>query len=99
MTTLVFVRRFLTDYSRNPVNLLLLVVVPVVFVVVVAGSLADFAALIGGTGPAVETVTAAWAAAFLAGIAMYFQIAPPATPTVAWSLPDSQPDASCSPDC
>ena len=67
MTTVVFVRRFLTDYARNPVNLLLLAVVPVVFVVVVAGSLADFAKVIGGTGPAVQTVTAAWAAAFLAG--------------------------------
>ena len=75
MTTVVFVRRFLTDYARNPVNLLLLAVVPVVFVVVVAGSLADFAKVIGGTGPAVQTVTAAWAAAFLAGIAMYFQTA------------------------
>jgi len=75
MTTMVFVRRFLADYARNPVNLLLLAVVPVVFVVVVAGSLADFAKVLGGTGPAVETVTAAWAAAFLAGIAMYFQTA------------------------
>jgi hypothetical protein len=75
MTTLVFVRRFLTDYARNPVNLLLLVVVPVVFVAVVSGSLADFAKLLGGTGSATETVTAAWAAAFLAGIAMYFQTA------------------------
>ena len=75
MTTLVFVRRFLTDYARNPVNLLLLAVVPAVFVVVVAGSLADFAKLLGGTGSTVETVTAAWAAAFLAGIAMYFQTA------------------------
>jgi len=75
MTTLVFVRRFLTDYARNPVNLLLLAVVPVVFVVVVAGSLADFAKLLGGTDSAVQTVTAAWAAAFLAGIAMYFQTA------------------------
>jgi hypothetical protein len=75
MTVLVFVRRFLTDYARNPVNVLLLVVVPVVFVVVVAASLADFAKLLGGTGSAVPTVTAGWAAAFLAGIAMYFQIA------------------------
>jgi len=75
MTTLVFVRRFLIDYARNPVNLLLLAVVPVVFVVIVAGSLADFATLLGGTGSAVATVTAAWAAAFLAGIAMYFQTA------------------------
>jgi len=75
MTTLVFVRRFLTDYARNPVNLLLLALIPVVFVVVVAGSLADFASLLGGAGPAVETVSAAWAAGFLAGIAMYFQTA------------------------
>ncbi|HEX8627272.1 MAG TPA: ABC transporter permease, partial [Catenuloplanes sp.] len=76
MTTLVLVRRFLTDYVRNPVNLLLLAVVPTVFVVVVAGSLADSAELLGGPGgPAVQTATAGWAAAFLAGIAMYFQSA------------------------
>lgn len=76
MTVLVFVRRFLTDYVRNPVNLLLLVVIPTVFVVVVAGSLADYAKLLGGPGgPAVQTAAAGWAAAFLAGIAMYFQTA------------------------
>jgi len=76
MTTLRFTRRYLLDYARNPVNLILLVVVPVVFVIVVAGSLADTAALLGGpAGPAVETATAGWAAAFLAGIAMYFQTA------------------------
>jgi len=68
-------RRFVADYARNPVNLLLLVLVPVVFVVAAAGSLADAAALLGGSdaGAAVPTVTAGWAAAFLAGIAMYFQ--------------------------
>ena len=33
MTSIVFVRRFLADYARNPVNLLLLLVVPTVFVV------------------------------------------------------------------
>ena len=74
MTTFVFVHRFLADYTRNPVNLLLLAVVPAVFVVVVAGTLADTAFLLGGAGgPAVETASAGWAAAFLAGIAMYFQ--------------------------
>jgi hypothetical protein len=68
-------RRFVADYARNPVNLLLLVLVPVVFVVAAAGSLADAAALLGGSdaGAAVPTVTAGWAAAFLAGVAMYFQ--------------------------
>ena len=39
MTTLVLVRRFLADYVRNPVNLLLLAVVPTVFVVVAGGAL------------------------------------------------------------
>jgi hypothetical protein len=50
--------------------------VPTVFVVVVAGSMADAAKLLGGVGgPAVELAAAGWAAAFLAGIAMYFQTA------------------------
>ncbi|MEO6998148.1 MAG: ABC transporter permease [Terracoccus sp.] len=76
MTTLVLVRRFLTDYVRNPVNLLLLALIPTVFVVVVGGSLSDFTKLLGGPpGSSVQTATAGWAAAFLAGIAMYFQTA------------------------
>lgn len=76
MKTIVIVRSFLADYIRNPVNVVLLVVVPTVFVVVVSGSLAKFSELLGGgQGSAVETVTAGWAAAFLAGIAMYFQTA------------------------
>ncbi|PXY28267.1 ABC transporter permease [Prauserella muralis] len=74
MTTVLFVRRFLADYTRNPVNLLVLVLVPVVFVLVASGSLADAAKLFGsGIGPAVETVTAGWTAGFMAGVAMYFQ--------------------------
>ena len=76
MNTLVFVRRFLSDYIRNPVNLLLLAVIPTVFVVVAGGSLAKSANVLGGSGgPAVQTATAGWAAAFLAGVAMYFQTA------------------------
>ncbi|MGW5723395.1 ABC transporter permease [Amycolatopsis sp. NPDC003865] len=71
--TAVFARRFLADYWRNPVNLLVLVLVPVVFVVVAAGPMANAAKLLGGTGLSVETATAGWAAGFLAGIAMYFQ--------------------------
>ncbi|MDX8056203.1 ABC transporter permease [Lentzea sp. BCCO 10_0798] len=74
MTTVLFVRRFLTEYARNPVNLLVLVLVPVVFVVVAAGSMAEAAKLLGGTGPSVETAAAGWAAGFLAGVAMYFQL-------------------------
>lgn len=76
MTTVMFVRRFLADYARNPVNLLVLVLVPLVFVLVAAGALADTARLLGGAGggPAMETTTAGWAAGFLAGVAMYFQV-------------------------
>ncbi len=70
-------RRFAADYARNPVNLLVLVLVPVVFVGVAAGSLAEIAKLLGGSaggGGAVQTVTAGWAAGFIASIAMYFQV-------------------------
>src|SRR5436190_847468 len=77
MSPFLFTRRFLADYVRNPVNLFLLVVVPTVFVVVAAGRLADLARLLSSSAAAssVGTATAGWAAAFLAGIAMYFQVA------------------------
>jgi hypothetical protein len=72
---LLLIRRFIADYVRNPVNLIVLVAVPLVFVVVAARSLADAMALLGGKiGPALQVVTAGWAAAFLSGLAMYFQI-------------------------
>jgi hypothetical protein len=53
------------------------VLVPLVFVIVAAGSLADAARLLGGAsgGIQVQTVTAGWAAGFVAAIAMYFQVA------------------------
>jgi hypothetical protein len=71
-----FASRFLADYRRNPVNLLLLILVPTAFVVVAARSMADAAELLGGPGgPMMETNTAGWAAGFLAGIAMYYQVA------------------------
>lgn len=69
----VLTRRFLVEYVRNPVNLLVLVLIPVVFVWVAAEPMADAAKLLGGTGVAVETATAGWAAAFLAALAMFFQ--------------------------
>ena len=69
----VLTRRFLVEYVRNPVNLLVLVLIPVVFVLVAAEPMADAAKLLGGTGHAVETATTGWAAAFLAALAMYFQ--------------------------
>jgi ABC-2 family transporter len=68
-------RRFLADYARNPVNLLMLVVVPVVFVGAAAGAMEQSAKLLGGPGgPAVQTATAGWAAGFIAGVAGYFQM-------------------------
>jgi hypothetical protein len=77
MTVPLLVRRFLTDYARNPVNLLILVLVPAGFVAGAAGSLAEISRLLSGTAApdaAVQTVTAGWAAAFIAAIAAYFQI-------------------------
>jgi ABC-2 family transporter protein len=74
-TGLLLVRRFLADYARNPVNLLMLVLVPVVFVAVAGGAIADIAKLFGGPGgPAVQDATAGWAAGFIAALAAYFQM-------------------------
>ena len=70
----VLTRRFLLDYGRNPVNLVVLILIPVVFVWVAAEPMADAAKLLGGTGRAVETATTGWAAAFLAALAMFFQV-------------------------
>ena len=76
MNTLVLGRRFLADYSRNPVNLLVLLLVPVVFVIVAADTMANAARLLGGAGEGagIEVATAGWSAGFLAGVAMYFQL-------------------------
>jgi ABC-2 family transporter protein len=77
LTGPLLVRRFLAGYARNPVNLLMLVLVPVAFVAAAAGSMAELARLLSGAaapGAAVQTVTAGWAAAFIAAIAMYFQV-------------------------
>jgi hypothetical protein len=77
LTGPLLVRRFLTDYARNPVNLLMLVLVPAAFVAGAAGSLAQLAKLLSGMaapGAALQTVTAGWAAAFIAAIAAYFQV-------------------------
>jgi hypothetical protein len=75
-SVLLLVRRFAADYARNPVNLLVLVLVPLVFVVVAAGTLAQAAELLAGgsEAPAVETAAAGWSAGFLAALAMYFQV-------------------------
>ena len=75
MTVLVG-RRAVSDYTRRPFNLVLLVVVPVVIVFVWGASLADFSKLFGGSGDRaqIEAATAGWAAAALAGLAGFFQV-------------------------
>jgi hypothetical protein len=74
MTLWILTRGFLRDYARNSTNVVVLVLVPVVFVLVAADSLADAARLLGGDGAALEQATAGWAAGFLAAVAMYFQV-------------------------
>lgn len=68
--------RYLTEYARRPLNLVLLAVVPVVFVALSAGALADFARILGGEASLgqLEAATAGWAAAFLAGVAGLFHV-------------------------
>jgi len=68
---------WLREHSRRPLNLVLLVAVPVVFVVLSAGALADFADILaGGTNrDSVELATAGWAASILAGVGAFFHVA------------------------
>ena len=70
-------RRSVLDYVRRPLNVVLLVMVPVVIVVVWGGALADFSKVIlGGTGDRaqIEVAAAGWATAALAGLAGLFQV-------------------------
>ena len=62
--TATLTRRWLVEYARRPLNLVLLVTVPVVFVTLSAGALSDFADILGGVTDLgeVEAATAGWAA-------------------------------------
>lgn len=70
-------RRYLLEYSRRPLNMVLLGVVPVVFVALSAGAVADFGRILGAetTFRQLEAATAGWAAAFLAGVVGFFHVA------------------------
>jgi hypothetical protein len=74
--TALLTRRYLNEYARRPLNLVLLAVVPVVFVALSAGAIADFARILGGEASfgQLEAATAGWAAAFLAGVAGFFHV-------------------------
>lgn len=76
MTTTLLIRRFLAEYARKPINVALLVTVPILFVTLAAGALADFAKAVGTFDEARQLAapTAAWAAAFLAGVAGFFHV-------------------------
>lgn len=67
---------FLRDYARRPLNIVLLLVVPVVFVTLSAGVIVKFADILGGLADfgSVEAATAGWAAALLAGLGAFFQV-------------------------
>jgi hypothetical protein len=68
--------RWLVEYSRRPLNVILLVAVPIIFVTLSAGVLADFADILGGVVDLgeVEAATAGWAAAVLSGVAAFFHV-------------------------
>ena len=75
MTTLM-IRKALADYARRPLNLVLLVAVPVVIVLALAGELANMSKLLSTTAKPghLEVATAGWAAAGVAGLAGFFQV-------------------------
>lgn len=72
-TTATFVR----EHVRAPSTLVMLVAIPLFFVLVFASVLGEFAAALGGTlaERAATSISAGWAAAFLAGTLAYFQVA------------------------
>ena len=69
-------RRALLDYARKPLNLVMLVLVPVVLVFVWGPTMAVISKQNGGAGDPrrIAAATAGWAAAALAGLAGFFQI-------------------------
>lgn len=73
MRTAIFVREPL----RAPFTLVLLITVPALFVASAAGVLSDFARVLGGSlgGNAAVTLSAGWAAAFVAGTLGFFESA------------------------
>jgi hypothetical protein len=66
---------FSREALRAPLTLALLVTVPAAFVLASADVLSEFAAALGGSlaGDAAGALSAGWAAAFLAGVAGFFQ--------------------------
>ena len=68
---------FTREQLRAPFALVLLVAVPILFVVSAAGTLHEFARVLGGSlaGDAAVALSAGWAAAFLSGALGFFEAA------------------------
>lgn len=68
---------FTREHARTPLNLVLLLTIPAVFVVLAASVLGDFANALGGklAGQGATALGAGWAAAYLAGVLGFFEVA------------------------
>ena len=67
---------FLREHLRAPLTIVLLAGIPVFFVLVFSAVLGDFSEALGGTlaERAATSISAGWAAAFLAGSLAFFQV-------------------------
>ena len=67
---------FLREQIRAPLNLVLLVAIPIFFVLIFASILDQFAKALGGSleSGAATSISAGWAAAFLCGTLAFFQV-------------------------
>jgi hypothetical protein len=67
---------FVREQIRAPLNLVLLIVIPVFFILIFANVLGEFAAALGGdlAEQAATSISAGWAAAFLCGTLSFFQL-------------------------
>ncbi len=76
MTTALLMRMYLVEYLRRPLNVVLLVVVPVLLVALSADAFAEFAGIVGSIGSpdSLAAPTAGWAAGFLAGVSGFFLV-------------------------
>ncbi len=68
---------FLREQVRAPLNVVLLIAIPVFFVLIFASVLGEFAAALGGdlAEQAATSISAGWAAAFLCGTLAFFALA------------------------
>ena len=77
MNTLAVSAAFTREHLRTRLNLVLLIIIPTVFVVLAASVLGDFSTALGGrlAGQGATALGAGWAAAYLAGLLGFFEVA------------------------